>query len=172
MADKKPDRPRLLLLFAAFSMLLMSACAGLFGLGAFLEIAKLSRVAQWPSVDGTIVAAAVVSGCQGPATFTPQVEYSYNVGGIHYQGKRRDMGAPACFTEDNAADLARRYPVGSRVAVHVDPQRPAEAVLETSVQTGALWFMGIAATIVSGTGLYWLLPRLRVLMRGRGNSGS
>lgn len=163
-------RPRGLLLFAAFSMLLMSLCAGLFGLGAFLEIARLSGVAGWPEVEGTIVSSAAVAGCQGPAAFTPQIEYTYEFGGVSRHGRRRDMGAPVCDTEAAAGQLAQRYPVGSRVAVHVNPERPEQAVLETAVSTGPLWFMGIVALLVGAASLAWLLPRLRVLLGGRGRA--
>ena len=167
MATEK-TRPRALLLFAAFSMLLMSGCAGLFGLGAFLEIGRLSRVAGWPAVEGTIVASSALAACQGPAAFTPRIEYTYEYGGVLRHGTRRDMGAPVCDTEAAATVLAHRYPVGSRVAVHVDPARPEQAVLDTAVSTGPLWFMGLVAAFVGVASLAWLLPRLRVLLRGRG----
>jgi len=168
MSADNSRRPRPVLLLAAFGMIAMSLGAGLFGIGAFLEIAKLSRVAAWPTVEGTITASAAIPGCRGTTGFSPALEYSYVVNDVHFQGKRLDLGMAVCDTQDNAARIAQRYPVGKHVTVHVNPSRPAEAVLEPAVETGALRFMGIAALLVSGTGLYWVLPRARVLLRRRG----
>ena len=168
MTTNKDQRRRPLLLFAAFSLIAMSLVAGLFSLGAFLEIAKLSRIKAWPSVDGTITASTANPGCRGMDAYTPQLEYRYVVNGNPYQGKRHDLGMAVCDTQARAEQMVLRYPVGAHVTVYFDPTRPADAVLETAVDTSALWLMGLATLLVSAYGFYWVLPRARILMQGRG----
>jgi len=169
MPAQKTQRPRFVLLIAAVGMIAMSLGACLFSAGAFLELLKLSRVANWPTVEGTITTSSTRPGCKTATDFSPLLEYRYIFDGVTHLGNRHDLGMAICDTEANAGKWALQYPVGSHVTVHVDPSRPAEAVLETAVDTGALWFMGTAALLIGSTGLYWVLPRLRVILRGRGS---
>jgi len=168
MTSTKDPRRKPVLLFAAFSLIAMSLVAGLFSLGAFLEIAKLSRIKDWPSVDGSITASSASPGCRGMDAYSPQLEYRYTVNGKAFQGQRRDLGMAVCDTQARVEQIVLRYPVGAHVTVHFDPTRPDYAVLETAVDTTALWFMGLATLLVSAYGFYWVLPRARILMQGRG----
>ena len=67
----------------------------------------------------------------------------------------------ACDTQEAVAAIVSLYPAGAAVTVHVNPSRPSEAVLETAVDTGALWGLGIAGLLIGAAGLAWVVPRLR-----------
>jgi len=154
-------RPRVSYLLAAGGLVMLSLGATLFGFGAFLEIAKISAAAKWPVVEGTVAIYDAVAGCKDAAAVAPQVAYDYTYAGKSYRGNRRGFAMNVCDTPANVAAITSQYPAGAAVRVHVNPARPAEAVLETTVDTAALWAMGIAALLLGATAMAWILPRLR-----------
>ena len=93
----------------------------------------LSRASRsWPTVSGTVLASEVrrygVTESAG-RRYYPAVTYRYEVDGRTYSGKRMyfdEVGS----TESWAAELARKYPVGSTVPVYYDPASPERALLE------------------------------------------
>jgi hypothetical protein len=116
----------------------------------FLLIANESL--SWPSVEGSVVQTEVrkdirSKGSPG-ATLNTYVEYyvainyTYEVEGNPYFSSRYSLGqgdrVSRTYQErsDADADAASRFPEGTVVTVHYDPEQPTEAVLATGWNWG------------------------------------
>ncbi len=114
----------------------------------------LSRASRsWPTVSGTVLASEVRHyGITESARrrYYPAVTYRYEVDGRTYSGKRMYFDEVAS-TESWAAELARKYPVGSTAPVYYDPADPECALLEPrlsgSFNYGCLGFSLIAVGV-------------------------
>jgi hypothetical protein len=97
--------------------------------------------ARWPTTTGKILSSVaeghgtLASGGRGQAgtVWSPVVEYSYQVAGRDYHGSRIAFGGDVSGSRDFAQGIAARYPAGSAVTVHFDPDNPSFAVLEPRV---------------------------------------
>lgn len=141
-----PDRAPLvtaLLAFAAFALLIVYA------------VHKQARATRrWPTVPGRIESAGVRayevrktgnSRIRWKTRYRLDVVYSYEVAGVRYTGDRVGTGQVGSFSEAFADKAAARYAPGSAVAVHYNPENPAESI----VQPGgngllALWLFPLA----------------------------
>lgn len=98
---------------------------------------KVQESQRWPVTDGLITAREMAvnqsTDSEGGSTtsYYPHVEYEYSVMGTRYHGKKIAFGAVKNYSRqaDVQAILAR-YPEGATVAVHYDPNKPEDAVLE------------------------------------------
>lgn len=119
-----------------------------FGLGAVMLLAiqvSYSRDAKqavaWPAASGRIVSSRVeshmesVGGRQGNRVrfYQAVVEYAYTVGSREYHSTRLSFGPKEETAQAPAEAKAARYPEGSAVTVHYDPENPASAVLDVKV---------------------------------------
>jgi hypothetical protein len=104
---------------------------------------QAGRAKGWPTAEGVIVSskAGVFTASSGGPTrgtrvklYEPVIEYSYQVNGREYHSTQVSFGARVSTQSQEAAEQrAARYPQGSKVVVHYDPQHASIAVLETSV---------------------------------------
>jgi hypothetical protein len=79
----------------------------------------------------------------------PVVKYQYSVEGMEYTGSRIAFGAMNSAPSAANAVVAR-YPSGASVTVRYDPEKPAEAVLETNTGGGGLLMvLGVGFLIFS-----------------------
>jgi hypothetical protein len=119
---------------------------------------KAGASLQWPSAPGSITISQVresVSTDEDGGTsisYYPHVEYTYTVDGQTYTSKQVAFGGVKGFNDTARAqtDLAK-YPVGARVQVYYNPQKPGEAVLERVAGSGAktAMIMGIILLVLS-----------------------
>jgi hypothetical protein len=129
---------------------------GFIGLGAFLIIRsvqsrKKAEASQgWPSTIGQISESRVVhststdSEGESSDSYTPSVEYTYQVGGQTYTGRDLTFGFTQGYGDEAKAQSAlAKYPPGAQVSVSYDPADPQKAVLER--QAG-----GFAAGLILG----------------------
>jgi hypothetical protein len=103
---------------------------------------------QWPSVNGTVLSARLVShgSIRYRADF-PEISYSYEGGGKVYKSKHIAAGGEMGGV--GAQSVLDRYPVASQVTVYYDPQKPKNAVLEKkSVTQKWLWVILIGVNIL------------------------
>lgn len=111
------------LIFAVFAVLVA------FMFVRDINLAKSS--ATWPTVGGIVTSSKIsTSTRKGKTRHHFDISYDYAVGGQSYSGSRVRFGG-AGTTKSTADELARRYPAGSNVTVHYDPDDPAECTLET-----------------------------------------
>lgn len=121
-----------------------------------LRLARASR--DWPTTSGRIVAnrTRVVRPSHSNPGVRVDITYEYEVGGVCHQGTRVRFGGTGNLGKDDAERTARRYPVGSRVAVHHHPALPELATLETTVPRHAQVLLAVvlfvALAIVAGLG--------------------
>lgn len=131
---------------------ILGALFGVFGV-YFLYVAN--EALAWSSVQGTVVKAEVntdysfqkaAAGGMQRATvyYDVAVNYTYEVDGQSYFSSRSSFGqghaASQRFREraDAEAEAASRFPAGTAVTVHYDPNNPAEAVLKPGWNWGTL----------------------------------
>lgn len=99
---------------------------------------RARRSRSWPVAEGTIVESRVErvpsARVTGSPDYVPTVRYRYQVGDETFTGSRLAFGYDArLLHEELAVERLARYPVGARVAVRYDPDRPAHATLETGL---------------------------------------
>jgi hypothetical protein len=147
-----------------FISLVMTLIFGAIGLGLLLFGRSARRKAlasqSWPTVAGTVTESEVKitqdssgSGLDAQETthYKPVVKYQYSVEGMEYAGSRIAFGAMnSAHSAANA--VVARYPAGASVTVRYDPEKPAEAVLETKSGGGALLMVLGVVFLVFGAG--------------------
>ena len=85
--------------------------------------------ANWPTTQGTVIRSQAWFDGED---YQAGIVYRYSVGGKYYQSARVGF-AVASSTEERAKDVVARYPLGAKVLVHYDADRPEEALLEPGV---------------------------------------
>lgn len=98
---------------------------------------------SWPTIQGEVTGSAVVQHTDNDSEYSstsyePVIEYIYSLMGQSYTGKRIAYGANS-FNLKKAQEIAAKYPVGSPVVVHYNPEKPAECTLETSASGGKVF---------------------------------
>jgi Protein of unknown function (DUF3592) len=104
---------------------------------AFQKTAAQARA--WPTVTGRIQSSDVhpfeardTSDSRVDrwrTLYRAEVVYSYEVAGVRYTGDRLGSGEISASTDALARRAAARYPEGSAVDVHYNPDNPADALL-------------------------------------------
>lgn len=100
---------------------------------------KAKAAEAWPVTPGQILSCKVErhistdSDGHTTTSYEPKLEYSYSVMGTPMQANRISYGSVKTNYK-SAQKLADRYPVGAQVSVHYNPEKPAEAVLETAAR--------------------------------------
>ena len=134
---------------------------GGFGLAVLAIVVSSLREAaamkRWPVAEGRVLSAkvekyreSVSRGTGGPrdrmTLYRPVLMYEYNVAGKRFRGSRiaqspgLDRGVP-----EFAQKVVDRYPGGRAVAVHYNPRRPDESVLQPRVPGS--WMFGAAVGV-------------------------
>jgi len=115
----------------------IAACCSVVSLLALCGIAdsvhdvwRAKQSETWPVVDGVVVESKFAQGCgrRGIHYFST-VRYEYRVGSVLHASRRITFGSAACLGENDAKDIAARYPLGAVVKVSYDPDAPGKAVL-------------------------------------------
>ena len=137
------------ILFIGGLMALFAALTDYYMVQYISDERKAEKAAsQWPSVNGTVLSARLVShgSIRYRADF-PEVSYSYEVDGKTYKSKHISAGGEVGGV--TASGVLARYPVGSQVTVYYDPKKPKNAVLEKkSVTQKWLWVILIFTNIL------------------------
>lgn len=118
---------------------------GLAGMVAFLpRFRAWSAAADWPRVEAEITASRLVYGMRGRGA-RPDFTFAYEWQGRAYTAQGYDLlGASSRGTSESksARTVLEAHPVGSRVMVLVNPERPGQAVLIRG-STGGLVILGV-----------------------------
>ncbi len=134
------------------------AAIALFALAFHRQAAK---VRTWPVVPGKIKtsgleefrAAPEEGRSRGATQFQSKVSYSYRYNNIDYSGTQASYGGQVTSTSRWMIErLAKKYPNGKVVEVHVNPENPSQAVLETRA-TG-VWILWLSAIAIWGVAYY------------------
>jgi hypothetical protein len=119
---------------------------GLAGANAIKIWHQSQRAASWPTVSGIITRSRVESKkmrqggtmyrTTGRSThYRPDLAYTYQVEGVHFEGRRARFGTPSRWSKDRARyeKIIAPYSTGQAVQVRYDPRHPGESVLELQV---------------------------------------
>jgi hypothetical protein len=154
---------------------------GFMGVGIFLiyrsvQSRKKAEASQgWPSTIGQInesrVSHSVYTDTDGDSrdSYTPYVEYTYQVAGQTYTGREITFGFKQGFSNASKAQaMLAKFPVGAQVNVYYDPADPQQAVLERQAGGyGAGLVLGIIFLVIGAClgcgGVFalisaWLVP--------------
>jgi hypothetical protein len=126
-----------------------------FAYGIWLQIKKRRGGRSWPVVQGEIIASDVeqarTHGSDDDSDCSAGVRYRYQVGAKTYEGHRIRFGSGGHTTRLQAEELIGKYPVGARIPVHYNSQKPSESVLEPEEAStvAALTMMLISFSLVA-----------------------
>lgn len=137
---------------------------------ALIEGGAANSAKKWPSAQGIIAEAIVISELQndkdksGALLYKPFVSYVYQVAGKEYNGTRLYFGSVVkAKTREQSEKKLSAYPPGAPVTVFYNPKAPDDAVLEReSPRAGYLGRVALAllAFGVLALGLGIFLPNL------------
>ncbi|MGD2026376.1 MAG: DUF3592 domain-containing protein [Anaerolineales bacterium] len=124
---------------------------------------------NWPSVSGLITNISIEENVDTDdegftsTTYTPKVEYQYEVGAESFTSKRISFGAERGYGRRKKAEEALiPYPVNSQASVFYNPSDPSESVLVqgTKGTMGAI-IAGIVLIVLAAcgscAGLYYVI---------------
>lgn len=94
---------------------------------------------HWPTTAGVITRMNVSEHTDrdGSRTKHLDVRYKYAVNGREFEGDRVGVG-----TSYDTDAVAQAYPVGKQVLVFYNPEKPADAVLQTGASGTTIWALG------------------------------
>lgn len=110
---------------------------------------RAKRAQNWPVVPSTVLNSEVrkrqqydSDSASGRTTYEPVVNYQYSVMGSLYNGSRVSFGDKKT-SRKKAEEIVARYPAGTEVNAHYNPDKVEESVLETAAN-------GSIGNLVSG----------------------
>lgn len=160
LATRGPDfvRAHFPHLHAQAPMPIALICFGLVALLFFFAARRTAKqAATWPTVRGNIVKSEVEEyqerdednegRTRWRTAYRPAVEYAYPVNGREYRGNQISYGMTVSAGQSYAEKVAAKYPVGSEIDVHYDPQEPSNSALQAG-GAGATWIIFVIALVV------------------------
>ena len=113
------------------------------------SILRGQKSRSWPSVAGSILSSSISvhesTDEDGSTTTNYGVDllYRYSVSGQEFQGTRRTFIDVHTSSRSRAEKILAKYPQGSSVTVHYDPQKPSTCVLEPGVGWVSYLFLAL-----------------------------
>jgi hypothetical protein len=114
-------------------------------IGGLDDVVHAVRSTGWPTATGKVLSSEVEHRFGKGPHFTARVRYEYQADGQRLEGSEIHFAQRRFRFESGAEQVISRYPVGSTVTVHYDPDEPETAVLETSqgdAYLSVLWGLG------------------------------
>jgi len=162
--------------FAALFLVLGTVLLVSFGYQAIQAV----RSESWPTVEGMVTESTVVqsTGRRDRKTAVPTITYRYSVDGVEHVGTRLFFGsqyseswtAGAKWTTSTNEYIAR-YPPGTLLRVHYDPEHAATSVVEAGLKPAIVLPVGFSMMVV-GVGVFagFLGRRRMAKLAGRGSA--
>ena len=141
------------------------------GVWILLSNARSASVAQeaksWTKTPCRIVAAELVSqtGSDQPV-YRTDFTYAYQVDGKNYVGKR-DSVLTTYSKHSVAQDRLRALPVGAEAVCYVNPNDPADAILDRSVSGGELLIFWVFGGSAIAMGAWFIVGTIRLLLKDK-----
>ncbi|MDO8981478.1 MAG: DUF3592 domain-containing protein [Afipia sp.] len=143
----------------------MTVALGAFGVAialfALMFQRQSSAAKKWPVVQGTIKtsgleefrAAPEAGRSRGVTKFQSKVLYSYRYNNIDYTSSQASYDGQVTSTSRWMMErVAKKYPNDKIVNVHVNPENPSQAVLET--RSPGIWILWFSAVAIWGVAYY------------------
>lgn len=104
------------------------------GYGIWLQLKKSRGGQNWRVTQGEIITSAISTTAthtsDDDSDYTANITYRYKVGAKDYEGHRVRFGSPSRISGMQAEGLTGKYPVGAKISIYYDPERPSKSVLE------------------------------------------
>ena len=120
------------------------------------------RSSSWPTVEGMVTESTVVqsTGRRSRKTDIPQITYRYSVEGIEHVGTRLFFGSqyPESWTTGakwttGTREYIARYPPGTLLRVHYDPEDAATSVIEAGLKSAIVLPVAFSIFMMFGGGI-------------------
>ncbi|WP_428000622.1 DUF3592 domain-containing protein [Acidovorax sp.] len=152
---------------ALFGLPFAAAGLGLLLLSVLPTLVDWSTMQGWQPVQATLASAeTVASRGSKSTTYSVKAEYQYRVAGQEYTGRRVAIGSGSDnvgeFQKELGTRLEEAQRSGTPVQAWVNPDNPAEAVLDRSLRLGMLAFKLVFALVFGGAGLGIMLFAWRI----------
>ncbi len=152
---------------ALFGVPFAAVGVGLLLLSVLPTLYDWSLMQGWQPVQATLASAeTVASRGSKSTTYSVKAEYQYRVAGQEYTGSRVAIGSGSDnvgeFQKELGARLEEAQRSGTPVQAWVNPDNPAEAVLDRSLRPGMLAFKLVFALVFGGAGLGIMLFAWRI----------
>jgi len=121
----------------------------------FVSIKRSNTAQSWPTASGSVLQSDVEmhvdydSDNGSSTTYEPVVTYQYSIMGQNYIGTRIAYGANR-FGRKKAYEISSKYPTGSQVIVHYNPDKVTDATLEVVARGGKVFIVVGAVVAVIG----------------------
>jgi len=128
----------------------------------FLQVVSASKWVQTPCViDSSRVDVHPNSDRHGRATYSIEVAYHYTFQGSDFTSRHYQFDTGGSTTGFAAKQrVVSQYPPGRKTFCYVNPEAPAEAVIDRGAHAGmAIGAIFLIFSLIGGFGL-WLAPRL------------
>ncbi len=132
---------------------IFSAAIGAYGTNL---IQDANSTKDWPTVQGKIVTAEVrPGGTEGKSR--PAVRFQYSLRGSIYRSEQYRRNVAGQLMNTAAAEaLVKKYPVGTQVLVHYEPENPSNAIIEQDDPTLG-YLVCSAAVVMMGAVAIWTI---------------
>jgi hypothetical protein len=133
--------------FALFGIFLAIGAIPL-AIKSMRRIRRYRQALDWPKVPATITEASIREDTDSDGTsYHPEFTYRYAVAGCEYHSTVHTEGLPFPRTEEAARQMVKKFAVGSTAQVAVNPDNPADAMLDTGVPK--VWYGLRSASVVA-----------------------
>lgn len=115
---------------------------------------------SWPTTEGTIYSSEVT----GSSRYIPKVVYTYNVDTNAYSSERIRLKDMAQYKkQQDAQEVANKFPVDAKVKVYYNPNKADEAILEPGIKGEHIFmlFIGLVIFIAPLIGLIYSIRKAR-----------
>jgi len=130
-----------------------------------IEAAKAS--VNWPKVEGTITESDMktrqeMKNNEQRDMYEALIEFAYKVGEKEYKSRNVEFGGGGeSSSRSSIKEVVDRYPMGKKVDVFYNPEKPDEAVLVPGVSLTSYTPVGAGVLIaITGLVLLWFGQRL------------
>jgi len=104
---------------------------------------RAADAASWPAVPCVILESKVQNIERSRTLFEPLVRYRYLIGGQDYESDRIWFaGDVSQQGEQPSREAIRPYPSGSQTTCRVNPENPADSVLDPVLRGPIPWILG------------------------------
>jgi amino acid transporter len=128
-----------LLIFGLIWTLIVGGLDAFFGYNLYRQI----RSAGFPSTTGVVLSSEVTHsrGSKGGTTYGVNIQYSYEVAKIRYEGNTYRYTSFSSSNSRHAYEAVRNHPAGKTVKVYYNPENPQDSLLRPGMDGDDLFIL-------------------------------
>ena len=148
-------------IFVSLVLIGFGVTFGVLAVGITIKLIEAYRASirsrTWMTTRGQITDSKTVWVGARARSQRPEINYTYEVGETKYEGKRIVFEYRNLYTREAVDQILKEYPVGVRMPVYYDPNKPQDSTLRQT-------HVGVASGLIVGATL--LLPMILCLAAG------